>query len=609
MRYGVLLALSLLLGSLAPAARADPDTGKRVIRDAELEPHVKELQKLSQQIRRGDLKMEKLLERYAQMSVSPGPKRERAIRIYMYGLILERLPRRETEARREFERAIKVWEPFPAAMVEVAVLASRKKDNKTAKRWLRRALRHDAKYVPAIVKQAMIAQAEGDLEEAERLFKKSLDIEPTIEGWVGLATVHLQYRQKSYDEKERERHANAALAAINAWLYTDPEDPRPRITKARLYEDLGQPEKAVDTLEEAYAKSGFEEGVRLEFLRKLHRLYFLLADLKGLQRTLGRLVEHKLVTPEEREDYQRKIRDLDEMGEMAVGKWQVEIYLDVLENDGISTDQRRLALRRLLEFWASDVILTNPHLGRLAGQVMKRSIKELVKAPPELVVEMMKFFRNMIRDPKLIRILVHFVYPHGKTPEVRTETVRTLAACADGAALPALLYCLRDDSGMVVREIDNLLSAFCERRTAVWPGIEPLTRDEIKHTRRYWRDYTRTEEGAQHLVRAFEQLGKIVRPEPEHTRQLHTAPMVDHTVSLVLLDNDMPWPVWRAAYGFLVGYWGKDFRPVKRRGKPVEEFEREHVVGELEAFWSEDAPAPLPESPQPQQKKKDEKDD
>ncbi|MHC4819793.1 MAG: tetratricopeptide repeat protein, partial [Planctomycetota bacterium] len=501
------------------------------IRDSELEPLVEELHKLTLQVRRGDLKMEKLIERYEQMAAAPGSKRERAIRIYTHGVVLERLPRREKEARRVFERAIKIWEPFPAAMVEVAVLAARKKDTKTSRSWLRRALRHNPEYVPAIVKQAFLAQQEGDLEESERLFKKSLDIEATIEGWVGLATVHVLYFRRTYDEEERKRHANAAVGAANAWLYSDPEDPRPRLMKARVYEDLGQPKRAVETLEEAYAKSGFQENFRLEFLRKLHRLYFLTADVKGLERTLQRLVKHKLVTPEERDGYQRKIDDLTEIGEFAVLKWQVEIYLEILENDGISTEQRRVALRRLLEFWANDIILTDKHLQRLAGKVMKRAVKELVKAPPELVVEMMVFFRNMIGDPKLIRILVHFIYPHGKTPEVRTETVRTLAA------------------------------------------------------RQYWRDYTHTEEGGARLIRAFRALGKIVKPEPEHTRQLRSAPMVDHTVRLVLLDNDMAWPVWQAAYGFLIRYWGKDFRPVERRGKPVEEFEREHIVKELEDFW------------------------
>jgi tetratricopeptide (TPR) repeat protein len=609
MRYGVLLAL--LLGGLAPAARSDPDAGKQVIRDSELEPLVEELHKLTLQVRRGDLKMEKLIERYEQMAAAPGSKRERAIRIYMHGVVLERLPRREKEARRVFERAIKIWEPFPAAMVEVAVLAARKKDTKTSRSWLRRALRHNPEYVPAIVKQAFLAQQEGDLEESERLFKKSLDIEATIEGWVGLATVHVLYFRRTYDEEERKRHANAAVGAANAWLYSDPEDPRPRLMKARVYEDLGQPKRAVETLEEAYAKSGFQENFRLEFLRKLHRLYFLTADVKGLERTLQRLVKHKLVTPEERDGYQRKIDDLTEIGEFAVLKWQVEIYLEILENDGISTEQRRVALRRLLEFWANDIILTDKHLQRLAGKVMKRAVKELVKAPPELVVEMMVFFRNMIGDPKLIRILVHFIYPHGKTPEVRTETVRTLAACAKIAALPGLLFCLRDESGMVVREVDNLLSTMCERRAAMRGGIEPLDRDQRRQTRQYWRDYTHTEEGGARLIRAFRALGKIVKPEPEHTRQLRSAPMVDHTVRLVLLDNDMAWPVWQAAYGFLIRYWGKDFRPVERRGKPVEEFEREHIVKELEDFWKKDPDAPPPEIPQkdPKSEKTDDDDD
>jgi tetratricopeptide (TPR) repeat protein len=602
MRYGVLLAL--WLGVLATGVRADPDSGKRVIRDSELEPHLEELQRFTMQVRKGDLQMAKLLERYEQMAAAPGSPRERAIRTYMHGLVLERL-RRDKEARRAFERAIKLWEPFPAAMVDVAVLAARHKDMKAARSWLRRALRVEARYVPAIVKQARFAQRAGDLEEAERLFKKSLDIEETIEGWVGLATVHVLYFQRTYDEEERQRHANAAVAAANAWLYTDPEDPRPRLMKARVYADLGQPEKAVETLEEAYSKSGFPETFRLEFLRTLHRLYFLTDDIKGLKRTLDRLVKHKLVTPEDRDGYQSKIRDLERMGDAALLKWKVELHLEILENDGIPIEQRRIALRRLLEFWAHDIILTDPHLQRLAGRVLKRAIKELVKAPPELVIEMMVFFRNMIPDPRLIRILVHFVYPHGKTPEVRTETVRTLAACARIAALPGLLFCLRDESGMVVREVDNLLSEVCERRAALRGGITPLDRDQRRHARRYWREYTHTAEGGAQLIRAFAELGKIVKPEPEHTRQLRSAPMVDHTVRLVLLDNDMPWPVWRAAYDFLVRYWGKDFRPVERRGVPAEEFEREHIVKELEDFWKHDPDAPQPEIPQQLPKNKE----
>lgn len=609
MRYGVLLAL--LLG-LAPAARGDRDAGGQVILDPELEPRIEELHRLTLQVHKGELKMEQLIQRYERMAAAPGPRRERAIRVYMYGVVLERLPRRDKEAREAFERAIKIWERFPAAMVEVAVLAARNKDVNTSKSWLRRALRVHSRYVPAIIKQGFLAQQEGDLEEAERLFKKSLDIDATVEGWVGLATNHVLYHGRTFDEEERQRHASAAVAAANAWLYSDPEDPRPRLVKARVYEDLGQPRKSIETLEEAYARSGFAERFRLEFLRKLHRLYFVTADVEGLEHTLQRLVRHKLLTPDERDGYQRKLRDLREMGEAAVLKWRIEIYLEILENDGISIDQRRKALRELLAFWADDLILTDKHLQRLAGTVMKRTTKQLVKAPPELIVEMMVFFRNMIRNPKLIRILVHFVYPHGKTPEVRTEAVRTLAACAKIAGLPALLFCLRDESGMVVREVDNLLSEICERRAAARGGIEPLDRNQRADTRRYWRNYTHTEEGGAHLVRAFGELGKIVKPEPEHTRQLRSAPMVDHAVRLVLLDNDMAWPVWKAAYDFLTRYWGKDFRPVERRGKPVEEFEREHVVRELEDFWRQDPAAPQPEIPQERPRKtekKTEKDD
>ena len=83
--------------------------------------------------------------------------------------------------------------------------------------------------------------------------------------------------------------------------------------------------------------------------------------------------------------------------------------------------------------------------------------------------------------------------------------------------------------------------------------------------------------------------GSVLRVEPDRT----SAPMIDHAAH-VLLDGDIPWTGWSAAYDFLVKYWGKDFRPVERRGKPVEPSEREAIVA---AFESEYAAADESEPP------------
>ncbi|MHC4670248.1 MAG: HEAT repeat domain-containing protein, partial [Planctomycetota bacterium] len=364
--------------------------------------------------------------------------------------------------------------------------------------------------------------------------------------------------------------------------------------------------RAVETMEKAYGSADFSAKPKAEFLRRLFELYLLRHDLKGVERTLERLVKQKEVAPDEREIFEKRLEDIRKMGATAITVWEVEYFLRVVKNDGISSDVRRHALRALLEFIMNDdLVLTDKYLGELSAGMMKEAFKVLVDAPDELSMEMLRFFRNTIQDPRLIRIIVHFVYPNGKTPAVRAEAVRSLAVCSRQAALPALLYCLRDDAGMVAREVDKFLSELCERRSAVLPGIAPLTTDEIRQARRIWRAYTHSEEGAERLADAFATLSRIVENEPDHTRQLRSAPMVDHAVNLVLLDDDMPWPVWKAAYEFLVHYWGKHFRPVKRRGQPVEKFEREHVVREIEAYWQAEEQPAGPEVPEERGSEKD----
>ena len=66
---------------------------------------------------------------------------------------------------------------------------------------------------------------------------------------------------------------------------------------------------------------------------------------------------------------------------------------------------------------------------------------------------------------------------------------------------------------------------------------------------------------------------------------VRSAPMVDHAVTVVLLNNDMPWTAWKAAYEFLLKYWGKDFRPPEARNRPVQPSDRAGIVKELQPFW------------------------
>ena len=56
-------------------------------------------------------------------------------------------------------------------------------------------------------------------------------------------------------------------------------------------------------------------------------------------------------------------------------------------------------------------------------------------------------------------------------------------------------------------------------------------------------------------------------------------------ISVVLLDNDMKWKVWKTAYDFTHRYLAKDFLPPELRGKPVTEDLRPVVVKEIRSWW------------------------
>jgi hypothetical protein len=273
--------------------------------------------------------------------------------------------------------------------------------------------------------------------------------------------------------------------------------------------------------------------------------------------------------------------------------------LDILENDGIDADRRRQALRKLLQLYLNDEILRNVHMQELGNTIFKTSFRVLIDAPPELIVEMMRFFRNHFPDPHLIRILVHYVWPYTNertTPQVRVEVIRTIAACCGEAALPSILYSLHDEPGDVLREVDKALMRLTDRRGPVGSDPNPLTQPEKALVRRYWLEWSRTPGGAAALAKSYGALGRVVKKDPAHTRNLASAPLVHHAVELVLFDNDMPWEAWKAAFDFLKEYWGKDYRPPERRDKAVEPFERDGVVKRLREDWNsslrEEQPAP-----------------
>ncbi|MHC4223883.1 MAG: HEAT repeat domain-containing protein, partial [Planctomycetota bacterium] len=245
----------------------------------------------------------------------------------------------------------------------------------------------------------------------------------------------------------------------------------------------------------------------------------------------------------------------------------------------------------------------DPNLREMRRQIITTIFKVLTTSPPKITIEILSFLRTDFPDPHLLRILVHFVYPFDddmRTPEVRVAGVRTIAAVAGRAALPTLFYCMRDEPGEVAREVDRALTRICEVRSPVGEGIAPLDAKQITHARRHWRAYFQTDDGAERLREAVQMLRRYVDMDAQFNRSQTSKPIADHIAQTILIDSDMPWSVWKPAYGFLVDYLNKEFRPVLRRGTPVTEQEREAIVAEIDRFWRGDRlelPPPIPPAP------------
>jgi len=86
------------------------------------------------------------------------------------------------------------------------------------------------------------------------------------------------------------------------------------------------------------------------------------------------------------------------------------------------------------------------------------------------------------------------------------------------------------------------------------------------------------------MVEAIKALPKFVDMDPDFNRTQKSKPMADHVMWTILLDDDMPYPAWRAAYDFMQEYLGREFRPLGKRGKPITAAERPGIVREIEAF-------------------------
>jgi tetratricopeptide (TPR) repeat protein len=586
--------LGLLLSLAAHAAEAE------IIDEKSLEPQMQELRGRMDQVRKNSLKVDDLVLYYQQQSVAKGTPRQRAINAYMYGfLLLNVLNKPESkDAKRELQQAVDLVPGFLSALADLAVIAENAGDTTEAENLLRRALQLKPDYVRAHLQLGQMALRSGDLERARQIYERTLEIEPTVQAFSALIAVYLGLFRKTYDDKEKERYAKRALAAADAVTTLEPDNQVLRLFKAEVYLNIGRMQDAIDYLENLHAAGNLKPDLQLKLLRYLRQVYQAKGDVAGVKRTVERLLKCENLPPEERARIANRLKDLDAMGRNAFLKWGIEDAVQTLHNEGLSVEQRLANLRGLWEFILGDAIDV-AELRPLVKLAWDECFRILVDGPPELVVIQLRALRNgMPPSTRLMAVLVHFVYPEGRTPEIREEGVRTIAALTGPLAIPALYYTLQDDSGAVVREADSHLSRLCERRSPLGGGIEPYTPEQRRQALRFWTGYFHTEDGASRLAKSFGGLGEsIVKVKPDRT----SAPMIDHAAH-VLLDDDVPWVAWAASYDFLVRYWGKEFRPVERRGKPVEPGEREAVAKAFEEEFkgggqNPNVPGPVPPPP------------
>lgn len=569
---------ALLLGSLLALGAFAADPPPEVIDDAALEPHVKEFQARAEQARKGALPIDEFVLYYQQRAQAKGTPKERAIAAFFYGYVLLHVvppgSKESKEAKRELQHALELRPGLLKAYLELALIAEDVGDRGEAERLLRRVLQLQPTYARAVIQLAQMAVRAREFERAKALYEQSLEIEPMIQAFIGLVIVNTELFRKSYDEKDKERLAREALLAADAIVTLEPDSAALRIGKAQVFLDLGRVGDAIDFLEGLLEGGTLKAEAQVDALRMLRGIYQVQGNVEGVKVTLERFLKCETLKPEERARIAGRLKSLKEMGRNAFLKWGIEENVEILHNPGLGVETRLSVLLRLQEFIgphseALDVAELRP----LVLQAWRECFRILVDGPPELVVAQLRALRNS-RPPGLMAVLVHFVYPGGKTEDIREEGVRTVAACAGAAAIPAIYFSLQDASGRVVREADSQLSILCERRSPLGGGIEAFTSDQRKQALQAWTAYFHSGEGAERLAKAFARLtGSILRVELDRT----SAPMIDHAAH-VILDGDVPWAAWVASYDFLVKYWGKDFRPVERRGKPVEPFEREPIV-------------------------------
>jgi len=590
---------ALLLAILiAPMAHAQPPAGG-LIRETDLLPRLQELAKDFRGLQRRELEPEQVLRKYQRSADEKVEKRERAIRTFLLAYLVMNLDR-EKDARTAFDEALALWPSFPPVYYALAKLALRAADTRAATAMLKKAIDLDPEYATAITMLGDIAFRKGDLDAAEGYYRQSFGVSASGPACAGLASVAVQKYKDTFNEERKEKYGKTAIQYAGAFVVLEPNNGQAHVMRAMVYSDLTRIDDACAALEES-CKSEISSRAKLVCLQYLMQFRLQQGQVEAVEGVLRRMLGFNELDANQRAQIKKQLKDLNERGRMAFLVWQVRAHLSVLENAGASAIDRREALRVLLEFFVHEFHQSDDSLRDLRWSVFKTAVKSLSSAPPKLSIAFLQWLQKRFPDPHMMRILVHFIYPNDDencTPKVRVEAVRAIAQVGEIAALPTLFYCLRDEPGKVLREVDAALARVCEIRSPAGDDTAPLSGAEKKTARIFWRRYFRTREGAEQLAASFVTLRRYVDMDATFNRSQTTKHIADHVAQGILLDDDMPFTVWKPAYEFLRDYLGKEFRPMARREKPVTVDDRAGATREINKFWN-GANVELPEQQEP----------
>jgi len=590
MRLRTFFILALMLVVAAPVF-AQPANAGAPIDTGTLDPRDKELFTKLFEARRGLRKIEDVMKEYQRKAEAKATPREQALNRFFYGKLLL-INQREEEAKAQWRAALQLYPAFPAAHVALGFTAVQAGDTREATKAAKRALRIDPQYLRAYLLLAQIAQAEDKWEKALTRYKQAVGIDPTNSNALrGMAMCHVQLFKDTYDADRQKNHARRAKAIAGVWVDNEPDSAEARVFESIVYFELGDLDMAVTKLENTLTEvRDLTDADRKLCLGRIFLIHAQRGEVEKAKEALRRVLKLKDMTGPERAEFEDRLADLERRGLDARVFWEIERRIKVLANRGINAAERREAMRDILNLLSDERLIRDPRFTEIADKAFRAAVKTLKDAPPELSIDIMQFFRHRMPDPLLIRIIVHFVFPNGierqVTESVRVEATRSLAVVGGKAALPSLLYTLRDDSRAVSRAIDIALCNITERRSPISAGAGPVTAREQKILRREWIEWAESNSGAEMLSEGVLALQKAITGNAKFNRNQRKNPVGEHIISVILLDNDMKWEAWKTAYEFIRTYFAKDFLPAEMRGTKLTPELRPVIVKEIDAWFA-----------------------